>query len=871
VRSWLALAAAVLCGCSELGDVDRDECGNGVVEPSRGEDCDVGDAEDASCGAPGTAFECRILCVEAGATCPAHSVCGADGVCRAPDGTFGVTADTRWTARSLLVGDTTRDGLPELVGVSDQEILSMLGTPDGTYAAQLSVPNLPVFDEPRMSDINGDGAKDLTIPVGFGLYSLAGNPLTVLEPLFQNSFPVPGTGRLVTASIDHFIFDSTGQVPGPIPNAETLAALRVPAGPQCPTQGGCDVLILGDTGAPLPTGRTIDQIAGDTIAWTWIPGQENRQFVAALAFADDPATPALDSAVYLYTGDISVDPPTLSVGASTATYGTPEGAAWFADLDGDGQNDLVVATRAFGNPSLSISWGDGATFLAPTRLLGGLGPSQNGADPVAWGDLNGDGQADIVGRTGITMTRCAARSCTFQNTLVAEHAWVEARVADVDGDGQNDVVARADGAIVVDVLRNSGLPAVFNESPLTVPGAVKAVRTGDFDGNGSADVAIVTTTPGVEASDGLYVAYGRGGDGLAPVTYMGYVGAHVAIQPTTSLIPGRFDTITDLLVVAERGGSRGAALVLGSTSQRMIGPLIPIADDADITSAIVEGVVSLPLDGNATDDVICLITEGRANLEQRGVARVFTASTDGALTEATPPAGVTIETANFFLRGARWVTVPARGSAPAFVIGVDFLGRVAGIPITCGSDDCTAGALLDLTGADRGGDPVDLKAIDLDADGDLDLVGAFRPFEGDPSSASTSQVRVWLNDNGFAAAALKVEAPAGNAFAAVTAIDLDLDGTRELFALLRGSEPGLYSASPLPGGGGYGPLVRAVAMTDEGVDLAGGITLVGDDLTGDGLPDLVGVFGPERSPQNLKVLVQRERRGVLGAAQEDSP
>ncbi|MBZ0237706.1 MAG: hypothetical protein K8M05_35655, partial [Deltaproteobacteria bacterium] len=57
------------------------------------------------------------------------------------------------------------------------------------------------------------------------------------------------------------------------------------------------------------------------------------------------------------------------------------------------------------------------------------------------------------------------------------------------------------------------------------------------------------------------------------------------------------------------------------------------------------------------------------------------------------------------------------------------------------------------------------------------------------------------------------------------------------------------------------------------VELAGGITLVGDDVTGDGLPDLVGVFGPEGAPQNLKVLVQRERRGALagGAAAPDAP
>ncbi len=869
----VATFVMALAACTDLGAVDRDRCGNGVVEPGRGEDCDRGDAADPGCGGPGTVAECRLLCgpaITGSPTCPDGAACSFDGVCHAPGASFGVTADVRWTARSLLVGDLTFDRYPDLIGVSDQEIVAMLGAPEGTYAASVSVPNLQVFDEPRMSDLNGDGAQDLTIPVGFGLYSLVGNPLSVLQPLFQNSFPVASSGRVVSAAIDHVITDPTGVIPGPIPNSETLVALRVPMGPGCLAPQGCEVVLLGDTGAGLPAGRVLDQIVADTIPWAWIPGAQNQRFLAVLAFVDDPDTAADDGGAYLYGGNLTVNPPAFTLLGPAAVVGRVRGQAWFADVDGDSYQDLLVATLIVGNPSVSVSWGrsDGA-FDGPATLIGGLGPSPAATEPVAWGDVTGDRKADFIDRTGIRINECTSRTaCTWGQALVGDRAWVDARIADVDGDGDADVVAHGAGAIVVDVLRNTGLPAVWNQAPISAAGVVKAVRTGDFDGNGIADVALITTLPGVDASDDLYVAFGTSGGGLAAPTYMGYVGTHVAIQPTTALIPSRFDAIADLLVVAERGGVRGAALVLGSTSQRMIGPLIPIGDgDADIN--LIEGIVSMPLDGNATADVICLISEVFDDGRPSGsVVRIFTAAADGALTERTPAGGVTLATTQFILRSARWVAIPADGNTPAFVVGADLAGRVGAIAISCTGSTCSAGAIQDLTGATRGGEPTSLAAVDLDADGDLDLVASFKPSAGVPGSPA-SHARVWTNSGGYTTA-VEIAAPASSALAAVTAIDLDLDGRQELVALVRADDreaAARLHVARATAAGSYGAFTATPGLTDDETDLGSGITLVGGDVTGDGLPDLVGVFGLDRTaPQNLKVLVQREVLGALAGA-----
>ena len=77
--------------------------------------------------------------------------CGNDDICHSPGGSFRVTADIRWTSRTLLVGDTTGDELPELVGVSDQAIVAHLGAADGAYVASVTVPNLQVFDDPEVA------------------------------------------------------------------------------------------------------------------------------------------------------------------------------------------------------------------------------------------------------------------------------------------------------------------------------------------------------------------------------------------------------------------------------------------------------------------------------------------------------------------------------------------------------------------------------------------------------------------------------------------------------------------------------------------------------------------------------------------------
>jgi hypothetical protein len=190
------------------------------------------------------------------------------------------------------------------------------------------------------------------------------------------------------------------------------------------------------------------------------------------------------------------------------------------DLDDDGAPDLVIASFEAGG-SAYVAWGDPALpgqFAAPVRL-----PVNRPVTSVAVGDLDGDGRGDLA-------------------VLVQ------------DSSGSNGAVAVLLQDPVVD---RQFLP------PVSYPAGTEplAVKIADLNGDARPDLVLVNEGPGLQGQgtaglsvllqDSLLPAVF-----LAPVTYAaGLRPVHMAVGDLNA--DGRPD-----LVVADRGGYRGAVKVL---------------------------------------------------------------------------------------------------------------------------------------------------------------------------------------------------------------------------------------------------------------------------------------------------------------------
>lgn len=848
----------LLAACTELPDIDRGRCGNGVVEPELGEDCD---RADGTCGAADTPAACRLLCGGDGAEggCPSGSRCGLDNVCHAPGGWLYVATEAPWTSRQLLVGDTNGDRYPELIGVGDTQFDLRLGGPDGTFAASLVSPNLAVVGSPHLANLDGDDLADVLVPVGIGLFTLLGDAVSSLQPIFQDSFALPGIGAMSASSVS---YREGGLGPGSVERTQLLAAFALPEGPSCMLSGGCPILLLGDAGAPLPPGRRPEQLAGDGIAWARRLDQPEGSLVVALAFRDDPGTPGDDGGVFLYHGDAAA-PSLTGVGQISGVPGEIDRGVWFADLDRDGRGDLVMSTRGgpFGE-ALVVAWArtDGG-FEPPGYLVGGPGPLRATTAALAWSDLDGDGDADMIADPGIYSTSCLSRSCSFTAASSLGRGWAAAAVGDLNGDGRRDVVGVPRTGVTLDVLLGTGSEGFWNEAPLPAPGAVSRVRTGDFDGNGIADVAIVAGPDGITGADQVYVSFGRANQPPATATFQGFVGEVLALDRAQVPVPGRADTIDDLLVVARRPDSRGIQVVLGSTSQRLAAPLIPPALVSDGLSFV---LASLPvsLDGDGYDDLVTLFIELDADGGVAGfTVRVYGGGPGGALHERTAPGGLPVDAGIFMLGDAQWTALSSPGATEATLVGVDAASRTVALTVGCDGSGCTLrDAEVMLDGGEVG--PLGaLRSADVDGDGDLDVLAAYR--EGIDGDLRPASARVWLNDGGRVGASRVVAVPAGVSLVDVAAADLDLDGASTLFFI--GREPGrtqIFSAAPDGGGGWSEPTPDP--QFDASFNVEAAQLLHAGDLDGDGLPDVAMVSGNDRAtPRALTVFLQAESIGAL--------
>ena len=163
-----------------------------------------------------------------------------------------------------------------------------------------------------------------------------------------------------------------------------------------------------------------------------------------------------------------------------------------ADVDGDGDVDVLGAAKAIDHVAWFENGGDGLSW---TRRI--IDPAFDGARAVTAADVDGDGDLDAVAAAG-----AANAIAWWENSDGSGTAWVEHTVdagfggardvvtADVDGDGDVDVVGAAEADNQITWWENdSGDGTTWTEHVVTgaFPGAGSVVAQ-DLDGDGDTDL-----------------------------------------------------------------------------------------------------------------------------------------------------------------------------------------------------------------------------------------------------------------------------------------------------------------------------------------------------------------------------------------------
>lgn len=181
----------------------------------------------------------------------------------------------------------------------------------------------------------------------------------------------------------------------------------------------------------------------------------------------------------------------------------------FVDLDGDGDRDLVVAINRFNAVagSIAVCLNNGAgVFDAGVRL-----GSEFSYRTMAVGDIDGDGDADIVGLTGYSTSYVAPQEVeVFENdgsggfTVVTgrvpannELLGLAAGLVDLDGDTDLDLVLVAESpSPALRAWENNGSGTFTDRTGdwITSPFAPGYFELVDMDGNGMADIVATDAT-----------------------------------------------------------------------------------------------------------------------------------------------------------------------------------------------------------------------------------------------------------------------------------------------------------------------------------------------------------------------------------------
>jgi hypothetical protein len=203
-----------------------------------------------------------------------------------------------------------------------------------------------------------------------------------------------------------------------------------------------------------------------------------------------------------------------AAGLSTSTWFTTPTrwamALGFPDYDDDGDGDFFVGTLPNLGTSSEIFRYDGSAFV--TSPVAWTSPTSYRVVDADFADIDGDGDDDMVlaaappvgsatGAEGIHILRYDAGSFTniySHNPISGQEGRVD--FVDVDGDGDRDLVSGRGTSVYVYSNSNGSFSAVPSPYPAGTTIGLQGTAIGDFDGDGDFDLGFASS-----ATSGAFV------------------------------------------------------------------------------------------------------------------------------------------------------------------------------------------------------------------------------------------------------------------------------------------------------------------------------------------------------------------------------
>ncbi|MFC5490815.1 beta strand repeat-containing protein [Dokdonella soli] len=449
----------------------------------------------------------------------------------APQQTFA----TGWNPRSVIPADVNGDGKPDLIvaNQSDNTVSVLLnmtapGAATPSFAPRQTFGTGTGPDSVTAADVNGNGKPDLIVA------NRGDNTVSVLL-----NTTAPGA---ITPSFAAQQTFATGTTPYSV----TAVDVNGDGKPDLIVANGSNtVSVLLNTAAP--GAATPSFAAQQTFATGSLP------FSVTIADVNGDGTPDLIVANYFLDNTVSVLLNTTALGAATPSFATQQAfgagsspySVTAADLNGDGQPDLIVANANDNTVSVLLNTtAPGAatpSFAAQQTFATGTSPRS-----VTVADVNGDGKPDLIVANynfnfvstvsvllNTTAPAAATPSFATQQTFVTGSGPISVTAADVNGDGKPDLIVTNGGDNTVSVLLNTTAPGAAAPSfaarkAFAAGSGSQSVTAADVNGDGKPDLIVAnsgdntvslllnTTTSG--AAIPSFSAQQTFGTGSAPVS-----------------------------------------------------------------------------------------------------------------------------------------------------------------------------------------------------------------------------------------------------------------------------------------------------------------------------------------------------------------